>query len=59
MAETGQARPPVGAPDPVGLVVSQELRERLRPAEVTLLGPRAAGDHRPDSDGGLMAVRLD
>ena len=48
MTETGPARPPRGAPDPVGLAVAQEMQERLRPAEVILLDSRAAGDHRPD-----------
>ena len=32
------------------------MQERLRPAEVILLGSRAAGDHRPDSDVDLMAI---
>lgn len=56
MTETGQASPFRGAPDPVGLAVAQEMQERLRPAEVILLGSRAAGDHRPGSDVDLMAV---
>ena len=56
MTRTGQARPTGGAPDPVGLAVAQEMQERLRPAEVILLGSRAAGDHLPDSDVDLMAV---
>ena len=52
-----QARPTGGAPDPdLGLAVAQEMQERLRPAEVILLGSRAAGDHWPDSDVDLMAV---
>ena len=51
-----QVRPTGGAPDPLGLAVAQEMQERLRPAEVILLGSRAAGDHRPDSDVDLMAV---
>lgn len=56
ITETGQPRPTGGAPDPVGLAVAQEMQERLRPAEVILLGSKAAGDHRPDSDVDLMAV---
>ena len=56
MTQTGQARPSGGAPDPVGLAAAREMQERLRPAEVILLGSRAAGDHRPDSDVDLMAV---
>ena len=35
------------------------MQERLRPAEVILLGSRATGDHRHDSDVDLMAVRPD
>lgn len=56
MTQTGQARPTGGAPDPLGLAVAQEMQERLPSAEVILLGSRAAGDHRPDSDVDLMAV---
>ena len=56
MTPTGQARPSGGAPDPLGLAVAQEMQERLHPAEVILLGSRAAGDHQPDSDVDLMAV---
>ena len=56
MTQTVQGRPTGGAPDPVGLAVAQEMQGRLRPAEVILLGSRAAGDHRPDSDVDLMAV---
>ena len=40
-------------PDLVGLSLAQEMQERLHPA---VLGSRAAGDHRPDSDVELMAV---
>ena len=47
MTPTGQARPTGGAPDPVGLAVAEKMQERLRPAEIILLGSRAAGDHRP------------
>ena len=47
------------APDPVGLAEAEKMQERLRPAEVILLGSRAAGDHRPDSDVDLMAVCAD
>ena len=59
MTETGQAGPTGGVPDPLGLTLAQEMQERLRPAEVILLGSRAAGDHRPDSDVDLMAVCTD
>ena len=59
MTETGQPRPPGGAPDPVGLAVAEKMQERLRPAEVILLGSRAVGDHRLDSDVDLMAVCAD
>ena len=41
---------------PLGLAVAEEMQERLCPAEVILLGSRATGDHRPDSDVGLMAA---
>jgi predicted nucleotidyltransferase len=44
------------APDPQALAIAREMQERLHPAEVILLGSRAAGDHRPDSDVDLMAV---
>ena len=56
MTETALRRPTRGAPDPVGLAAAQKMQERLRPAEVILLGSRAAGNHRPDSDVDLMAV---
>ena len=59
MIETDLPRPPGGAPDPVGLAVAREMQERLRPVEVILLGSRAAGDHRQDSDVDLMAVCAD
>ena len=42
MTETGQPRPPGGAPDPVGLTVAEKTQERLRPVEVIHLGSRAA-----------------
>ena len=47
------------APDPQALAIAREMQERLHPAEVILLGSRAAGDHRPDSDVDLMAVLPD
>ena len=56
MTETDQARPTGGAPDPKGVAVAQEMQEQLRPAEVILVGSRAAGGHRPDSDVDLMAI---
>ena len=46
-------------PDPEALTIAMEMQRRLQPAEVILLGSRAAGDHRPDSDVDLMAVALD
>ena len=39
MTPTDQVRPPGGAPDPAGLAVGERMQERLRPAEVILLGP--------------------
>ena len=56
MTETSQARPTGAATDPLGLAVAEKMQERLYPAEVILLGSRATGDHRPDSDVDLMAV---
>ena len=47
------------APDPQALTIAREMQQQLQPAEVILLGSRAAGDHRPDSDVDLMAVVLD
>ncbi len=47
------------APDPEALAIAREMQERLQPAEIILLGSRAAGDHRPDSDVDLMAVVTD
>ena len=44
------------APDPEALAKAREIQGRLQPAEVMLLGSRAAGGHRPDSDVDLMAV---
>ncbi len=46
-------------PDPEALAIAREMQERLHPAEVILMGSRAAGDHRPDSDVDLMAVAPD
>ena len=56
MTALGQAHPPEGRPDPVGLAIAREMRDLLCPVQVILLGSRAAGDHRPDSDVDLMAV---
>ena len=47
------------APDSQALAIAREMQKQLQPAEVILLGSRAAGDHRPDSDVDLMAVVLD
>ena len=44
------------APDPEALVKAREIQGRLQPVEVILLGSRATGDHRPDSDVDLMAM---
>ena len=46
-------------PDSHALAITRGMQQRLQPAEVILLGSRAAGDHRPDSDVDLMAVVLD
>ena len=45
--------------DPVGLAIAREIQERVSPAEVVLIGSRAAGDHRPDSDVDLTAIAPD
>ena len=46
-------------PDPEALAIAREMQERLQPAEVILLGSRAVGEHRHDSDVDLMAVAAD
>ena len=45
--------------DPVALAIAQKIQERLNPAEVILLGSRAVGERRHDSDVDLMAVAAD
>ena len=42
-------------PDSGALVMAQEMQERLKPAKIILLGSRAVGEHRHDSDVDLMA----
>lgn len=49
-------RPSRKAPNPLVLSIAREMEERLRLAEIILLGSRAAGEHRRDSDVDLMAV---
>ena len=44
------------APDSQALAIAREMQKKLKPAEIILLGSRAAGDHRHDSDVDLMAV---
>ena len=44
------------APDSQALAIAREMQKKLKPAEINLLGSRAAGDHRHDSDVDLMAV---
>ena len=46
-------------PDPEALVIARDMQERLKPAQVILLGSRAVGEHRHDSDVDLMAVAVD
>ena len=48
--------PRSNAPDPEALALARKMQGRLQPAEVILLGSRAVGDHRYDSDVDLMAV---
>ena len=47
------------APDPDGLAIARRMQELPKPAEIILLGSRATGDHRHDSDVDLMAVPPD
>ena len=49
----------LNTPDPEALVIARDMRERLQPAEIILLGSRAVGEHRHDSDVDLMAVAVD
>ena len=51
--------PRPNGPDPEALATARWLQELLRPTEVILLGSRATGDHRPDSDVDLMAICQD
>ena len=51
--------PRLNTPDPEALVIARDMQERLQPAEIILLGSRAVGEHRHDSDVDLMAVALD
>ena len=46
-------------PDPEALAIARDMQERLQPAEVILLGSRAVGEHRHDSDVDLMAIAPD
>ena len=47
------------APDSAALAIARQMQELLKPAEIILLGSRATGDHRHDSDVDLMAVASD
>ena len=47
------------APDPEGLAIARDIQKQVRPSESILLGSRAVGEHRPDSDVDLMAVAPD
>ena len=51
--------PRLNTPDPEALVIARDMQERLKPAKVILLGSRAVGEHRHDSDVDLMAVAVD
>ena len=46
-------------PDPEALAIARDMQERLQPAEIILLGSRAVGEHRHDSDVDLMAIASD
>ena len=50
---------PRNAPAPEGLAIAREIQKKVRPSETILLGSRAVGEHRPDSDVDLIAVALD
>ena len=43
----------------MGLAIAKEMQTLLEPATIILLGSRAAGDHRPESDADLMAICKD
>lgn len=43
-------------PDPDGLATAAEIQRLIHPAQVLLVGSRAVGEHRPDSDVDLMAI---
>ena len=47
------------APDPEGLAITREIRQKVHPAEVILGGSRAVGEHSPDSDVDLTAIAPD
>ena len=50
---------PSHAPDPEGLAIARDIQKKVRPSETILLGSRAVGEHRPDSDVDLIAVAPD
>lgn len=43
-------------PNPEGLAAAADIQRLIHPSQVLLVGSRAVGDHRPDSDIDLMAV---
>ena len=43
-------------PNPEGLATAADIQRLIHPAQVLLVGSRAVGDHRPDSDIDLMAI---
>ena len=44
------------SPDPTAVTKAADIQRLLHPAQVILVGSRAAGDHRPDSDIDLIAI---
>jgi len=43
-------------PNPEGLAAAADIQRLIHPSQVLLVGSRAVGDHRPDSDIDLMAI---
>ena len=46
----------LSVPNPEGLATAADVQHLIHPAQVLLVGSRAVGDHRPDSDIDLMAI---
>ncbi len=59
LGNAAEVNTPRNAPDPVGLAIGRIIQQRVHPAEIMLVGSRAIGDHRPDSDVDLTAIAPD